>query len=90
MKALGIIRSIDDLGRIVVPKEVRDSQGWYKGQKMELFMSTEGLVIAPYKGEEERENALEILKRTKKYITSTLDKELLQELNEVIAYLERK
>lgn len=48
MKALGIIRRVDDLGRIVVPKEVRRTQGWDSGQPMEMFMTDEGLLIRPY------------------------------------------
>lgn len=48
MKALGIVRRIDDLGRVVIPKEVRKSQGWDSGEPMEMFLSEEGLVIRPY------------------------------------------
>lgn len=50
-KALGIVRKIDDLGRIVIPKEVRDTQGWKSGQSMEMFMDEDGLVLHPYKSE---------------------------------------
>lgn len=35
LKALGIVRKLDELGRIVIPKEVRDAQGWEKGEAME-------------------------------------------------------
>jgi len=55
MKSLGIVRKIDDLGRVVIPKEVRDTQQWKSGQPMEMFMSTEGLVLRPYG--EDREKA---------------------------------
>lgn len=48
MKALGIIRKIDHLGRVVVPKEVRRSQGWEDGQPMEMFMDGNKLVIQAY------------------------------------------
>jgi AbrB family looped-hinge helix DNA binding protein len=45
MKALGIVRKIDELGRVVIPKEVRNTQGWEPGTSMEMFMSEEGLVM---------------------------------------------
>lgn len=56
MKALGIVRDIDKLGRVVIPKEVRKTQGWDEGQPMEMFMDGDALVIKPYgKGLEKRE-----------------------------------
>ncbi|WNS74265.1 AbrB family transcriptional regulator [Bacillus sp. DTU_2020_1000418_1_SI_GHA_SEK_038] len=54
MKALGIIRKIDDLGRIVVPKEVRRAHGWDTNTPMEMFMSSEGLVIRKYRKDDEK------------------------------------
>ncbi|MDP4163366.1 MAG: hypothetical protein Q8898_09710 [Bacillota bacterium] len=85
MKALGIIRKIDDLGRIVIPKEVRDTHGWKSGQAIEMFMDQEGRVLKAYRSDEEKENALKILKQAvngKKFN--------LSDLNEVIEYVEGK
>ena len=48
MKALGMIRGIDELGRVVIPKEIRDHKGWAAGARMEMFMSAEGLVMKEY------------------------------------------
>lgn len=48
MKALGIIRNIDDLGRVVIPKEVRRTQNWDKDQPMEMFMDGDKLVLQAY------------------------------------------
>lgn len=90
MKALGIVRHIDDLGRVVIPMEVRKTQGWKSGQKIEMFMSEEGLLLSPYRGKEEKENALKILKRAEKFISGGPDTELLSELQDVIEYLESK
>ncbi|MFC0188451.1 AbrB/MazE/SpoVT family DNA-binding domain-containing protein [Fictibacillus aquaticus] len=47
-KALGIVRKIDELGRVVIPKEVRRTQGWDTGTPMEMFMSADGLVMREY------------------------------------------
>jgi AbrB family looped-hinge helix DNA binding protein len=54
MKALGMIRRVDDLGRLVIPKEVRRTQGWDSGQPMEMFMTEEGLLIKPYSLDKEK------------------------------------
>lgn len=51
MKALGIVRKIDDLGRLCLPKEVRRTQGWEEGCAMEFFMDGNKLVIQSYEGE---------------------------------------
>lgn len=59
MKALGIIRKIDDLGRIVIPKEVRRVQGWGEGQPMEMFMDGTSLVIREYGAEQAKANVIE-------------------------------
>jgi AbrB family transcriptional regulator, transcriptional pleiotropic regulator of transition state genes len=54
MKALGVVRNLDDLGRLVIPKEIRSTQGWDKHQPFEMFMSEEGLVIKPYRKDFEK------------------------------------
>ena len=38
MKATGIVRRIDDLGRIVIPKEIRRTLGIYEGEPLEIFL----------------------------------------------------
>lgn len=58
MKSLGIIRNIDDLGRVTIPKELRQSQGWDKGQPMEMFVEGNKLVMQAYRKEEEKEQTI--------------------------------
>lgn len=49
MKATGIIRRIDDLGRIVIPKEIRKTLRLREGDPMELYIDEEGgIVLRPY------------------------------------------
>ena len=42
MKATGIVRRIDDLGRIVVPKEIRRTLRSREGDALEIFTDREG------------------------------------------------
>jgi bifunctional DNA-binding transcriptional regulator/antitoxin component of YhaV-PrlF toxin-antitoxin module len=48
MKKLGIVRKLDDLGRIVIPMEVRRTHNWEKNAPMEMFISEQGLVIRKF------------------------------------------
>ena len=45
MKATGIVRRIDDLGRVVVPKEIRRTLRIREGDPLEIFTDREGGVI---------------------------------------------
>lgn len=45
MKATGIVRRIDDLGRVVVPKEIRRTLRIREGDPLEIFTDREGEVI---------------------------------------------
>lgn len=40
MKATGIIRRVDDLGRVVIPKEIRKNLGIREGEALEIFVDT--------------------------------------------------
>lgn len=50
MKATGIIRRIDDLGRIVIPKEIRKNLGIREGDPLEIFVNTKekGIMFKKY------------------------------------------
>src|SRR5690625_5329757 len=45
MKATGIVRRIDDLGRVVIPKEIRRTLRIREGDPLEIFVAREGEVI---------------------------------------------
>lgn len=45
MKATGIVRRIDDLGRIVIPKEIRKTLKIREGDPLEIFTDREGMVV---------------------------------------------
>lgn len=48
MKATGVVRRIDDLGRIVIPKEIRRSFKINEGDSLEIFVDNNGIVLKKY------------------------------------------
>ena len=51
LKATGIVRRIDDLGRIVIPKEIRRAMRMYEGDPLEIFFDTDhNIVLKKYHG----------------------------------------
>jgi AbrB family looped-hinge helix DNA binding protein len=53
MKPLGIVRSMDDLGRVVVPKEIRRTIGIKEGDEMEIFATGRGVYFQKYNPNDE-------------------------------------
>lgn len=48
MRATGIIRRIDDLGRVVIPKEVRRTLRIREGDRLEIFLENNAVVFQKY------------------------------------------
>lgn len=48
MRRTGIVRRIDDLGRIVIPKEVRKTLRIKEGEPMEIFIEDDGVIFKKY------------------------------------------
>ncbi len=48
MKSLGIVRKIDQLGRIVIPKELRKSLQLSTGSPMEIFVEEDRILLRKY------------------------------------------
>ena len=49
MKATGVIRRIDDLGRIIIPKEIRRAMRIKEGDPLEIFTTSDGeIIFKPY------------------------------------------
>ena len=52
MRATGIVRRVDELGRIVIPKEILRNLNIHDGDPMEIFLDQEdGLMLKPYRPE---------------------------------------
>ena len=48
MKATGVVRRIDDLGRIVIPKEIRRNLRIRDGESLEIFVDDDNVVLKKY------------------------------------------
>jgi len=48
MKATGIVRRIDELGRVVIPKSIRNVYGWEPGTPLEMFTTDDTVVMRKY------------------------------------------
>lgn len=48
MKTTGIIRRIDELGRIVIPKEIRKSLRIKEGESLEILINNEDIILKKY------------------------------------------
>lgn len=48
MRATGIVRRVDDLGRIVIPKEIRRSMGIKEGEPLEIYLENDAVIFRRY------------------------------------------
>lgn len=48
MKSTGIVRRLDDLGRVVIPKEIRRRIGVAEGDPMEILVSGNQVILEKY------------------------------------------
>lgn len=48
MKSTGVVRRIDDLGRIVIPKEIRRNLKIRDGESMEVFIDLDSIILKKY------------------------------------------
>ena len=48
MRATGIIRRVDDLGRVVIHKEIRRSMGIKEGEPLEIYLENDAVIFRRY------------------------------------------
>ena len=80
MKATGIVRRIDDLGRVVIPKEIRRTLRIREGDPLEIFTDREGeIILKKYSPIGElgafAKDYAETLSQTSGHITCIVDKD---------------
>ena len=49
MKSTGIVRKIDELGRIVLPKELRRTLGLNDRESVEIYVDQDAIILKKYK-----------------------------------------
>jgi AbrB family transcriptional regulator (stage V sporulation protein T) len=57
MKSTGVVRRVDDLGRIVIPKEIRRTLRIREGEALEIFVDNEDIILKKYSPMESIEDA---------------------------------
>lgn len=63
MKATGVVRKVDDLGRVVVPKEVRKVMGIASGDPLEIYVDNDCIVLKKYDAVGDMEQLLDKVER---------------------------
>mgnify|MGYP005816697627 FL=1 len=51
---VGVIRSLDNLGRVVIPSEFREMLGMCDKQDVEIFLTNDGVFVRPIRGQDEK------------------------------------
>ena len=76
MRATGIVRRMDDLGRIVIPKEVRRNMGLKEGDPIEIYTDKECICLKRYHpyGERDWEIAFKLAKTILPFKFALLDR----------------
>lgn len=89
MKATGIIRRIDDLGRVVIPREVRVNLSIREGDAFEIFTTEDrrGVVFQKYNFDTPVATALKSLRVAVEDSELPCRKEFLQSITELEARL---
>lgn len=89
MRATGTVRRIDDLGRIVIPREVRRDLGIRDGDAFEIFITEDrnGVVFQKYDFDTPVKRALKCLRVTVEESELDCRMEFLQSITELEARL---
>ena len=61
MKSTGITRRIDDLGRIVIPKEIRKNLRIKENETLEIFIENENIILKKFSSFDDMDNVFERL-----------------------------
>ena len=72
MKATGIVRRIDDLGRVVIPREIRKNLGIIEGDPLEIFVDGKTVIFKKYRPstEELAEDCVKFVNKVRNNIAS--------------------
>lgn len=87
MNQAGIIRKIDPLGRITIPKEVRTVQNWEEGTLIEIIPTADGIEVRAYEAPGERQSVVDDLQGVLKNV---LDPNVKQILVNTVGFIQKQ
>ena len=74
MKSTGIVRRLDELGRIVIPKEIRSNLKIRDGENMEIFVDLDTIILKKYS---KIEDSIDFTKKTCKVLNTVIGKDII-------------
>lgn len=63
MKSTGIVRKVDDLGRVVLPKELRRTLGIEEKDALEIYIDNKNIILKKYQPNAEKDEVIANLKK---------------------------
>lgn len=91
MKSTGIVRRFDDLGRVVIPRELRQRVNYgnenMEGQAVEIFIEDGSIILKKYK-EEDPVNKL--IDQLREYIVESNNPDYNRAMQEAIGVIKRE
>ena len=85
MKATGIVRRIDDLGRVVIPKEIHRTMNIREGDPLEIFLDEDGAVVFRKYNPTYRDDLMATLQNAADYYDAYEDNQVIAERLKKIA-----
>ncbi len=83
MKETGVIRRIDELGRIVIPKEIRKKLKIRNGDSIDIYINEDKIVLEKYSALKDLETVIKVLLDTLKKVYNA--RVVITDMNKVIA-----
>lgn len=81
-KALGFVRKIDTVGRIVIPAEIRKQHNWKPGTSIEMLSTVDGILLRTFQVEGHKEKVVGDFKSIMSSLSDLESKEVLDALTE--------
>jgi AbrB family looped-hinge helix DNA binding protein len=91
MKETGIIRRIDDLGRIIIPREIRRTMNLHEGDPMEIYLENGFVMFKKYFAENEFVDCLNnIIDSIREHDNIHTSDDIVKKIQEAISLFEVK
>ena len=81
MKSTGIVRKVDDLGRVVLPKELRRTLGIEEKDALEIYIDNDKIILKKYQPNAEKD---EVIANLQKMASSAKNPNVLETIDRAI------